>query len=46
MTGRDLAHAALEAAKAKAKERGTSPGRRRPATGGGQHPRRRRWSGP
>lgn len=46
MTGRDLAHAALEAAKAKAKERGTSPGRRRPATGGGQSPRRRRWSGP
>lgn len=45
-TGRDLAHAALEAAKAKAKERGTSPGRRRPATGGGQNPRRRRWSGP
>ncbi|MGW3960420.1 DciA family protein [Amycolatopsis sp. NPDC005003] len=45
-TGRDLAHAALEAAKAKAKVRGTSPGRRRPATGGGQNPRRRRWSGP
>lgn len=46
-TGRDLAHAALEAAKAKAKERGTSPGYRRPAIGGGgQNPRRRRWSGP
>ncbi len=45
-TGRDLAHAALEAAKAKAKERGVPPGRRRPAVGGGQNPRRRRWSGP
>src|SRR4051812_47942659 len=46
-TGRDLAHAALEAAKAKAKERGTSPGyRRRTVGGGGQTPRRRRWSGP
>ncbi|WIY04433.1 DciA family protein [Amycolatopsis mongoliensis] len=46
-TGRDLAHAALEAAKAKAKERGTSPGyRRRAVGGGGQNPRRRRWSGP
>lgn len=47
-TGRDLAHAALEAAKAKAKERGTSPGYRRRAVGGGggQNPRRRRWSGP
>ncbi|WP_410637720.1 DciA family protein [Amycolatopsis sp. lyj-346] len=45
-TGRDLAHAALEAAKAKAKERGVPPGRRRPAVGSGQHPRRRRWSGP
>lgn len=46
-TGRDLAHAALEAAKAKAKERGTSPGyRRRTVGGGGQNPRRRRWSGP
>jgi predicted nucleic acid-binding Zn ribbon protein len=46
-TGRDLAHAALEAAKAKAKERGTSPGyRRRVVGGGGQNPRRRRWSGP
>jgi predicted nucleic acid-binding Zn ribbon protein len=46
LTGRDLAHAALEAAKAKAKERGVPPGRRRPAVGGGQNPRRRRWSGP
>ncbi|MEU0530488.1 DciA family protein [Amycolatopsis tolypomycina] len=46
MTGRDLAHAALEAAKAKAKERGVPPGRRRTAVGGGQNPRRRRWSGP
>lgn len=45
-TGRDLAHAALEAAKAKAKERGVPPGRRRPVAGGGQNPRRRRWSGP
>ncbi|MEV6874936.1 DciA family protein [Amycolatopsis sp. NPDC051128] len=46
-TGRDLAHAALEAAKAKAKERGVPPGyRRRAAGGGGQNPRRRRWSGP
>ncbi len=47
-TGRDLAHAALEAAKAKAKERGTSPGYRRRTVGGGsgQNPRRRRWSGP
>ncbi|WP_434781151.1 DciA family protein [Amycolatopsis kentuckyensis] len=46
-TGRDLAHAALEAAKAKAKERGTPPGyRRRAVGGGGQNPRRRRWSGP
>ncbi|MEQ0561293.1 DciA family protein [Amycolatopsis sp. NEAU-NG30] len=46
-TGRDLAHAALEAAKAKAKERGVPPGRRRPTVGGGgQSPRRRRWSGP
>lgn len=44
-TGRDLAHAALEAAKAKAKERGVPPGRRRPVAGGGQNPRRRRWSG-
>ena len=47
-TGRDLAHAALEAAKAKAKERGVPPGYRRRAAGGGggQNPRRRRWSGP
>ena len=33
-TGRDLARAALEAAKAKAKERGTSPGYRRRAANG------------
>jgi predicted nucleic acid-binding Zn ribbon protein len=35
----------LEAAKAKAKERGAPPGARRPVIGG-QNPRRRRWSGP
>lgn len=52
VTGRDLAHAALEAAKAKAKARGVEPGvRRGRITGGGagangQSPRRRRWSGP
>ncbi len=51
-TGRDLAHAALESAKAKAKARGVEPGMRRGRiTGGGagantQSPRRRRWSGP
>ncbi len=45
-TGRDLAHAALEAAKAKAKERGTPPGRRPAVRGTAQNPRRRRWSGP
>ncbi|RJQ88882.1 DciA family protein [Amycolatopsis panacis] len=48
-TGRDLAHAALEAAKAKARERGAPPNLRRGRIGGGgtgQHPRRRRWSGP
>ncbi len=51
-TGRDLAHAALEAAKAKAKARGVEPGvRRGRITGGGagangQSSRRRRWSGP
>nr|WP_239154265.1 DciA family protein [Amycolatopsis sp. FDAARGOS 1241] len=46
-SGRDLAHAALEAAKAKAKERGAPPNLRRGRiTGsGGQNPRRRRWSG-
>jgi predicted nucleic acid-binding Zn ribbon protein len=46
MTGRDLAHAALEAAKAKAKERGTPPGQLRRVVSSGQNPRRRRWSGP
>ncbi|MDT8910440.1 DciA family protein [Amycolatopsis sp. PS_44_ISF1] len=43
-----MAHAALEAAKAKAKERGAPPNLRRGRiTGGsgGQNPRRRRWSG-
>ncbi|MEV8606649.1 DciA family protein [Amycolatopsis sp. NPDC051373] len=47
-SGRDLAHAALEAAKAKAKERGAPPNLRRGRItgGGGQNPRRRRWSGP
>jgi len=46
-TGRDLAHAALAAAKAKAKERGVPPGVRRRVVGStGQNPRRRRWSGP
>ncbi|MFD9891505.1 DciA family protein [Amycolatopsis sp. NPDC059027] len=42
-----MAHAALEAAKAKAKARGGPPGLRTGRlTGGGQNPRRRRWSGP
>ncbi|GAB3704286.1 hypothetical protein GCM10027598_04180 [Amycolatopsis oliviviridis] len=51
-TGRDLARAALDAAKAKAKARGVEPGvRRGRITGGGsgangQSSRRRRWSGP
>ncbi|WP_084145093.1 DciA family protein [Amycolatopsis jejuensis] len=47
-SGRDLAHAALEAAKAKARERGAPPNLRRGRItgGGGQNPRRRRWSGP
>jgi predicted nucleic acid-binding Zn ribbon protein len=51
--GRDLAKAALQAAKERAGTRGTRPGARRPGTprtGGlehsGQNPRRRRWSGP
>ncbi|WP_158879718.1 DciA family protein [Amycolatopsis anabasis] len=48
-TGRDLAKAALEAARQKAAERGTPPGRRKagkPSAGGfAQNPRRRRWSG-
>lgn len=48
LTGRDLAHAALEAAKAKARERGAPPNLRRGRiTGGsGQTRARRRWSGP
>jgi predicted nucleic acid-binding Zn ribbon protein len=48
-TGRDLARAALDAARAKAKARGVEPGVRRPgAPGGGsdRSSRRRRWSGP
>ena len=47
-TGRDLAHAALEAAKAKARERGAPPNLRRGRItgGGGQNRARRRWSGP
>ncbi|SFP86203.1 Predicted nucleic acid-binding protein, contains Zn-ribbon domain (includes truncated derivatives) [Amycolatopsis arida] len=50
--GRDLAKAALEAAREKARARGAEPGVRRPARAGGtgssvlrQDPRRRRWSG-
>jgi len=47
-TGRDLARAALAAARAKAAARGVQPGARRrgKASDFGQHPRRRRWSGP
>lgn len=47
-TGRDLAHAALAAVRAKAQARGVEPGVRKPGKAGdfGQHPRRRRWSGP
>ncbi|WP_409186830.1 DciA family protein [Amycolatopsis sp. VS8301801F10] len=47
-SGRDLAHAALEAAKAKARERGAPPNLRRGRItgGGGQNRARRRWSGP
>lgn len=55
--GRDLARAALRAAKERAAARGTEPGVRRPGTARaagsgtvaglpGQNPRRRRWSGP
>ncbi len=51
--GRDLAKAALQAAKDRAAARGTEPGVRRPgvprsttARSATQHPRRRRWSGP
>ncbi|MFF5985860.1 DciA family protein [Prauserella flavalba] len=48
--GRDLAHAALQAARERAAARGHEPGVRRPgakpALGRAQNPRRRRWSGP
>ncbi|WP_112279707.1 DciA family protein [Prauserella muralis] len=48
--GRDLAHAALAAAKERAAARGTAPGYRKPVSQAGfgsrQSPRRRRWSGP
>jgi predicted nucleic acid-binding Zn ribbon protein len=47
--GRDLARAALEAVREKARTRGSEPGVRKQGRGGGgsggQHPRRRRWSG-
>jgi predicted nucleic acid-binding Zn ribbon protein len=45
-TGRDLAHAALAAARAKAKARGVEPGVRKlgKTSEFGQNPRRRRWS--
>ena len=45
---RDLAHAALAAARAKAEARGAEPGVRKPrkASDFGQNPRRRRLSGP
>lgn len=46
-SGRDLARQALAAARAKAEARGSEPGvRKRTASEFGQHPRRRRWSGP
>lgn len=47
-SGRDLARAALAAARAKADSRGAEPGVRKPrkASEFGQNPRRRRWSGP
>jgi predicted nucleic acid-binding Zn ribbon protein len=46
-SGRDLARQALAAARAKAEARGVEPGfRKRTAGEFGQHPRRRRWSGP
>lgn len=48
-TGKDLAHAALAAARQKAASRGAEPGYRRPGKGSvpgsRQNPRRRRWSG-
>lgn len=49
-SGRDLARAALQAARDKASARGVTPGTRKPrqagAGGATQNPRRRRWSGP
>lgn len=50
-SGRDLAHAALRAAREKAAARGYEPGMRRGSTGqqgqqGGRRTQRRRWSGP
>lgn len=47
-SGRDLARAALAAARAKAEARGVGPGVRKPAKAGGsgQNSRRRRWAGP
>ncbi|WP_157357372.1 DciA family protein [Amycolatopsis nigrescens] len=48
-SGRDLAKAALQAARDKASARGAAPGARKPGTRQpglpGQNPRRRRWSG-
>ncbi|ASR38816.1 hypothetical protein BAY61_00025 [Prauserella marina] len=48
--GRDLARAALDAARQRAAARGTEPGYRKPGRAGKggsrQNPRRRRWSGP
>jgi predicted nucleic acid-binding Zn ribbon protein len=47
-SGRDLARAALAAAREKAQARGVEPGVRKPGkpSGYGQSARRRRWSGP
>jgi predicted nucleic acid-binding Zn ribbon protein len=47
-SGRDLARAALAAARAKAEARGAEPGVRKRGKAGdfGQNPRRKRWSGP
>lgn len=47
LSGRDLAHAALAAARAKAQARGAEPGvrKRAKATDFAQNSRRRRWSG-
>ncbi|MFC4005247.1 DciA family protein [Prauserella oleivorans] len=45
--GRDLAHAALQAARERAAKRGHEPGYRKPGkVRVAQNPRRRRWSGP